>query len=86
MENLFGLRLNSARKAKGLSMEKLANQIKVSKQMISKYENGKSMPDSPNLIALAKVDGEFHVTEKMFIKGIAKILDFDLEDLKELME
>jgi len=57
MENLFGQRLNSARKAKGLSMEKLAEEIQVSKQMISKYENGKSIPDSPNLIALAKALG-----------------------------
>ncbi len=39
-----------------------------------------------DLIALAKVDGEFHVTEKMFIKGISKVLNFDVEDLKELME
>jgi uncharacterized tellurite resistance protein B-like protein len=39
-----------------------------------------------DLIALSKADGEFHIIEKMFIKEIAKILDFDKDDLKELME
>jgi uncharacterized protein (DUF697 family) len=39
-----------------------------------------------DLIALSKADGEFHITEKMFIKEIAKSLEFDKEDLKELME
>ncbi|MCB5266661.1 MAG: TerB family tellurite resistance protein [Candidatus Cloacimonetes bacterium] len=38
-----------------------------------------------DLIALAKVDGEFHVTEKMFIKNIAKTIEFSEDDLAELM-
>jgi uncharacterized protein (DUF697 family) len=39
-----------------------------------------------DLISLAKIDGKFDVTEKMFIKEIAKVLNFDKEDLKELIE
>lgn len=39
-----------------------------------------------DLMALAKVDGEFHVTEKMFIKNIAKTIEFNENDLAELMD
>jgi uncharacterized tellurite resistance protein B-like protein len=38
-----------------------------------------------DLIALSKVDKNFHVTEKMFIKNVAKIIDFNEEDLAELI-
>ncbi len=55
MKEIFAHRLKSARKAKGLSMEKLAGQIGVTKQMISKYEKGESLPDSRHLILLSQV-------------------------------
>lgn len=56
MENDIGRRLLSARKMAGLSMERLANEAgrTVSKQAISKYENGKMKPGSDVLLALAK--------------------------------
>lgn len=38
-----------------------------------------------DLIALAKCDEQFHITEKMFIKEISKNLEFDEHDLAELM-
>lgn len=38
-----------------------------------------------DLIALAKIDEKFHVTEKMFIKNIAKTIGFKEEDLTELI-
>lgn len=38
-----------------------------------------------DLIALAKCDGQFHITEKMVIKEISKNLGFDENDLIELM-
>lgn len=55
MENVFALRLVSARKMAGMSLQDLANKLgnEVSKQAISKYEQGKMKPDSKNLIALA---------------------------------
>ena len=34
----------------------------------------------------AKADGEVHITEKLFIKEVAKSLDFDLNDLNLLFE
>ena len=39
-----------------------------------------------DLVALAKIDNEFHITEKLFIKEIAKILEFNQEELQLLME
>lgn len=39
-----------------------------------------------DLVSLAKIDNEFHITEKLFIKEIAKILEFNQEELQLLME
>lgn len=39
-----------------------------------------------DLIALAKVDEKFHITEKLFIKEIGKTLGFSENELNELME
>ena len=54
MEQILAQRLKSARLMKGFSMDVLCERIGniVSKQSISKYENGKMMPDSTILIAL----------------------------------
>lgn len=49
----FGGRLRMARKAKQLSMEKLAKQVGLSTMSISKYENDKMNPDSTMLLKLA---------------------------------
>lgn len=50
-----------------------------------KESTGESLYLLIDLIALAKADGEFHITEKMFIKTISKALKFDDNDLIELM-
>ena len=39
-----------------------------------------------DLVAIAKADGEVHITEKLFIKEVAKSLDFDQNDLILLFE
>lgn len=51
-----------------------------------KYSTEEALYLLIDLIAIAKVDGEFHMTEKMFIKTVGKSLEFDADDLKELME
>lgn len=53
MNSIFAYRLKSARILNGLSLTALAEKVGISKQMISKYEKAKSLPDGENLIALA---------------------------------
>lgn len=48
----FGQRMRLARKAKGYSMQSLADKIGVSKNMVSKYEHDKSIPSSDILIKI----------------------------------
>src|SRR5690625_4562758 len=54
MESTLSQKILSGRKLRALSQENLANEIGVSKQMISKYERGLSVPSSNVLIKLAK--------------------------------
>lgn len=50
----LGERLYRERRKLGLSQENLANQIDVSRQAVSKWEQGASSPDLNNLVALSK--------------------------------
>lgn len=38
-----------------------------------------------NLTALAKIDNQFHITEKLYIKQIGKLLGFSETDIEEVM-
>ncbi len=58
MKNLIAYRIKNARKLKLLSQQEVADKIGVSKQMISKYERGVSIPDSTKLIKLANLFGQ----------------------------
>lgn len=51
---MFAERLEQARKAAGLSMSALANEVGLSANAIKKYEHGTTMPSSSNLLKLAK--------------------------------
>ena len=55
LKEIFGARLKTARVINGMSMDDLCAKMNnlVSKQTISKYESGKMLPNSTNLIALA---------------------------------
>ncbi|MEE9361251.1 MAG: XRE family transcriptional regulator [Cellulophaga sp.] len=55
MENLIAYRIKNARKLKGLSQQEIADELSISKQMVSKYEKGTSMPTSSKLIKLARL-------------------------------
>lgn len=48
----FGEKLFNLRKTKKLSQEELAEKLGVTRQAISRWENGETMPDSPNLIEI----------------------------------
>ena len=53
--DIFPRRLRQARLMKGFSLERLARSVapSVTRQAVSKYENGLMMPDSRVLIAFA---------------------------------
>ena len=51
--------LKELRKANGLSQEKVAELVGVSRQAVTKWETGRSLPSSENMIALAAL---FHVS------------------------
>lgn len=57
MENNFGIRLASARKMAGMSLQKLADALEnvITKQSLSKYEQGEMKPDSSLLVKLSNV-------------------------------
>ena len=53
----LGNRLAKLRKEHGYSQEELADKLSISRQAISKWENGESDPSTENLIALSKLYG-----------------------------
>ncbi len=50
-------KLYALRKQRGLSQEQLAEGLKVSRQAISKWESGQSLPESDKLLALSEYFG-----------------------------
>jgi len=53
----FADKLIRLRKAKGLSQEDLADSLGVSRQAVSRWEQGNTFPDLPNLQKIVKVFG-----------------------------
>ena len=51
-------KLISLRKEKGWSQEELANKLNISRQAISKWELGESVPDTNNMMQLSKLYGK----------------------------
>ena len=65
------------RKASGMSQEQLAEKIKVSRQSVSKWESGESLPDIDRLPELSRI---FHVTiDSLLIPGEADALTIRTE-------
>lgn len=58
MEKIIAYRIKNARKLRLLSQQEVADELGVSKQMVSKYEKGASVPDSSKLIQLASLFGQ----------------------------
>ncbi|MDE7085004.1 MAG: helix-turn-helix domain-containing protein [Clostridia bacterium] len=53
----FGERIYNLRKKSGLSQEEFADKLGVSRQAVSKWETGQSVPDSEKAAAMAKFFG-----------------------------
>ncbi|WFR59321.1 helix-turn-helix transcriptional regulator [Anaerocolumna sp. AGMB13025] len=72
-------RIQSLRKAKGISQEQLADKIGVSRQAISKWESEQSSPDLEKIILLSNY---FEVTTDYILKGIES--KHDLTDKRKV--
>jgi len=55
MENLFKQQLVKLRRQRNLSQEQLASQLFVTRQSISKWEQGETSPDLNTLVSLANI-------------------------------
>lgn len=55
MENIVSYRIKNARLLRGMSQQDVADELEVSKQMVSKYEKGTSIPNSSKLLKLSKL-------------------------------
>ena len=51
MDNELGTRIRTLRKERGLSQEALAQALEVSRQAVTKWEDGSSLPSTANLFA-----------------------------------
>ena len=71
----FSLKLARLRSGKGISQEKMADELGVSRQAVQKWESGAGVPEVENLIRLAKyfgvsldsllLDSDLRMTEEM---------------------
>lgn len=66
---VLGERLKQQRKMSGLSQEKVAEYLGVSRQAVTKWEAGQSAPNSENLMALA---GLYHISLDELIENNVK--------------
>ena len=92
MKDIIAHRIKNARILKGLTLQNLADELHVSKQMISKYEKGMSLPNSQNIIKLAKLLDQkvdyFFRTFKIDVGHVdfRKKSKFSIKKLKSLKE
>jgi hypothetical protein len=74
----------------GETQELLMQQLKNRSKVKVNYSQITNEPDEAvglmaDLVALAKRDGDFHITEKLFIKQIGKLLDFSSSEIEEVL-
>ncbi len=61
---IFSEKLQIIRKSKGMTQEKLAENLNVSRQAVAKWESGQAYPDIHNLIQISNL---FHVTVDLLV-------------------
>ena len=82
----LGERIKEQRKAHGLSQEKMAELVGVSRQAVTKWESGQSAPSTENLFKLAEI---FGTTVDMLLKsaeGESKALAEQIYELDKAEE
>lgn len=63
-------RIRDLRKAKGVSQEELADSLNISRQAISKWESGQSLPDIEKIVLLSEY---FNTTTDYLLKGTKQL-------------
>ena len=76
----LGERLLAYRNRVGLSQEKLAEKIGVTRQTVSKWETNQSTPDFDKIIPLCEILG---ITTEELIKGEKEPKNSELEEIKQ---
>lgn len=74
-------RIQYLRKQKGYSQEELADRMGVSRQAVSKWESGQSMPDLEKIIVMSNL---FEVTTDYILKGIEPVSTTNKKTIKTL--
>lgn len=68
----IGSKLKNARTASGFTQEKVAEEIQVSRQTISNWENEKSYPD---IVSVIKLSGLYNISLDELLKGDVKMIE-----------
>lgn len=76
----FGKNLQTLRKAKSISQEKLAEELNVSRQAIGKWESGMVYPDAERLV---QISSYFDVSMDELIKGTVSTDVLEVESITE---
>jgi len=80
----LGEKIQTLRKQKGMSQEQLAEKVTISRQAVSKWELGESIPDIDNIVQLSRI---FDVSTDFLLKNdITKSLDLDFLENTENKE
>lgn len=74
---IFAKQLKTYRQARQLSQEALAKQLLISRQSISKWENGDATPDMENLVKLSEI---LKVSLDELVKGEKSVLGKEDDD------
>ena len=72
----FGDNLRQLRKSKKMSQEQLAEKVNVTRQSVSKWENGEAYPEMNNILELCKI----------FNCNINDLIHTDMTDISSLDE
>ena len=76
-------RIQSLRKAKGMSQEELADKVGVSRQAVSKWESEQATPDLDKVVIMSDI---FEVTTDYLLKGIEPVKSDDHKTMADVID
>ena len=76
-------RIQSLRKAKGMSQEELADKVGVSRQAVSKWESEQATPDLDKVVIMSDI---FEVTTDYLLKGIEPVKSDEHKTMADVID